>query len=109
VVTAVGLGVASCVIQATMNWAQKSVTPARATIIYTGEPVWAGIIGRVAGDRLPGLALVGAGLIVASVLVSELKPHSNPRPRREQATHAGSEPAAGSPETTPGTPPPLRQ
>ncbi|PYI37530.1 EamA family transporter [Arthrobacter psychrolactophilus] len=70
----VGLGVASCVIQLTMNWAQKSVDPTRATIIYTGEPVWAGVIGRIAGDRLPGLALVGAVLIVVSVLVSELKP-----------------------------------
>ena len=70
----VGLGVASCVIQLTMNWAQKSVDPTRATIIYTGEPVWAGVIGRIAGDRLPGLALVGAVLIVLSVLVSELKP-----------------------------------
>lgn len=73
-VAGVGLGVASCVIQLTMNWAQKSVDPTRATIIYTGEPVWAGIIGRIAGDRLPGLALVGAVLIVLSVLVSELKP-----------------------------------
>ncbi|MDD0857998.1 DMT family transporter [Arthrobacter alpinus] len=45
----VGLGLASCVIQLTMNWAQKSVDPTRATIIYTGEPVWAGVIGRIAG------------------------------------------------------------
>ncbi|MCU6480110.1 DMT family transporter [Arthrobacter sp. A2-55] len=109
VVTAVGLGVASCIIQATMNWAQKSVTPARATIIYTGEPVWAGIIGRIAGDRLPGLALVGAALIVVSVLVSELKPHSNPRPRRDQPMRAENGPAAGSPETKPGNRPQLRQ
>ncbi|WP_315915384.1 DMT family transporter [Arthrobacter sp. lap29] len=69
-----GLGLASCVIQLTMNWAQKSVDPTRATIIYTGEPLWAGVFGRIAGDRLPGLALVGAALIVLSVLVSELKP-----------------------------------
>ncbi|GAA1405796.1 membrane protein [Glutamicibacter uratoxydans] len=71
---AVGLGAASCLIQATMNWAQKSVSPTRATIIYAGEPVWAGIIGRIAGDRLPGIALVGAALIILSTLVSELKP-----------------------------------
>ncbi|MBP2414501.1 drug/metabolite transporter (DMT)-like permease [Arthrobacter stackebrandtii] len=74
----VGLGLASCLIQLTMNWAQKSVDPTRATIIYTGEPVWAGVIGRIAGDRLPPLALLGAGLIVVSVLVSELKPHGRP-------------------------------
>ncbi len=80
-----GLGLASCVIQLTMNWAQKSVDPTRATIIYTGEPVWAGVIGRIAGDRLPGLALVGAALIVLSVLVSELKPHGRP-PRGNPTT-----------------------
>ncbi len=71
---AVGLGLASCLIQLTMNWAQRSVSPTRATIIYTGEPVWGGIVGRIAGDRLPALALVGAVLIVAGVLVSELSP-----------------------------------
>jgi drug/metabolite transporter (DMT)-like permease len=35
--------------------------------------VWAGIVGRIAGERLPAIALVGAGLIVAAVIVSELK------------------------------------
>lgn len=75
---AVGLGVSSCLIQAVMNWAQRSVSPTRATIIYAGEPVWGGIFGRMAGDRLPGLALIGAVLIVVGVLVSELKPRSRP-------------------------------
>lgn len=42
-------------------------------MIYTGEPVWAGIFGRLAGERLPLLALAGAAFIVAGVLVSELK------------------------------------
>jgi drug/metabolite transporter (DMT)-like permease len=59
-----------------MNWAQKSVSPTRATLIYAGEPVWAGIAGRLAGERLPAIALVGAGLIVAAVIVSELKTRS---------------------------------
>ncbi|MFS0853562.1 DMT family transporter [Microbacterium sp. 179-I 3D4 NHS] len=70
---AVGLGVASCLIQLTMNWAQKSVSPTRATIIYAGEPVWAGIVGRIAGERLPVLALVGGALVVLGTLASELK------------------------------------
>jgi drug/metabolite transporter (DMT)-like permease len=35
--------------------------------------VWAGIAGRLAGERLPAIALLGAGLIVAAVIVSELK------------------------------------
>ncbi|WP_454675872.1 DMT family transporter [Achromobacter pestifer] len=70
---AIGLGLASAIIQLTMNWAQKSVSPTRATVIYAGEPVWGGIVGRLAGDRLPALALAGAALIVAGVLASEVK------------------------------------
>ncbi len=73
VVIALGLGIFSAVIQVTMNWAQRSVSPTRATVIYTGEPVWAGIFGRIAGERLPVLALLGGSLIVLGVLVSELK------------------------------------
>ena len=70
---AVGLGAASCLIQLTMNWAQKSVSPTRATIIYTGEPVWAGVVGRIAGERLPLTALIGGGLVVLGILASELR------------------------------------
>ncbi|STT49441.1 Gamma-glutamyl-putrescine synthetase [Klebsiella pneumoniae] len=50
---ALGLGIFSAIIQVTMSWAQRSVSPTRATLIYTGEPVWAGIFGRLAGERLP--------------------------------------------------------
>ncbi len=71
--SALGLGAMSAVIQVAMNWAQKSVSPTRATLIYAGEPVWAGIVGRIAGERLPGIALLGALLIVAGVIVSELR------------------------------------
>ncbi len=71
--SAVGLGAMSAVIQVAMNWAQKSVSPTRATLIYAGEPVWAGIVGRLAGERLPGVALLGGLLIVIAVIVSELK------------------------------------
>ncbi|MFE7198094.1 DMT family transporter [Microbacterium oxydans] len=70
---AVGLGAASCLIQLTMNWAQKSVSPTRATIIYAGEPVWAGVIGRLAGERLPATALIGGALVVLGILASEVK------------------------------------
>ncbi len=73
VIVALGLGIFSAIIQVTMNWAQRSVSPTRATVIYTGEPVWAGIFGRLAGERLPLFALVGAAFIIAGVLVSELK------------------------------------
>lgn len=71
--SALGLGAMSAVIQVAMNWAQKSVSPTRATLIYAGEPVWAGIVGRIAGERLPGVALIGGLMIVIAVVVSELK------------------------------------
>jgi drug/metabolite transporter (DMT)-like permease len=67
-----------------MNWAQKSVSPTRATLIYAGEPVWAGIVGRIAGERLPGVALLGGLLIVIAVIVSELKVR---RPRETVEAH----------------------
>jgi drug/metabolite transporter (DMT)-like permease len=82
---AVGLGAASYVIQLVMNWAQNSVSPTRAAVIYAGEPVWGGVFGRLAGDRLPPLAFFGAALIVAGVIVSELRPRDRPAPVPEPA------------------------
>ncbi|MBO0983786.1 DMT family transporter [Rathayibacter sp. SD072] len=87
-VAALALGASSCLIQLTMNWAQRSVSPSRATIIYAAEPVWAGVVGRLAGERLPGLALVGAALIVAGTVVSELRPRA---PRVSGAERAGGD------------------
>lgn len=72
-VLAAGLGLATAVIQLTMNWAQRSVSPTRATLIYASEPVWGGFFGRLTGDRLPLPALIGAACIVTGVLVSEWK------------------------------------
>ncbi|SET07985.1 DMT family transporter [Thorsellia anophelis] len=70
--SAIGLGVMSALIQFVMNWAQKSVSPTRATLIYAGEPVWAGIVGRIAGEKLSYLGLFGGALILFAVLISEL-------------------------------------
>jgi len=69
-----GLGCASALIQMAMNWAQKTVDASRAAIIYAGEPIWAGLFGRLAGERLPGLALAGGALIVLAIIVSEWRP-----------------------------------
>lgn len=69
----IALGLASALIQFVMNWAQSMVDPTRAAIIYAGEPVWAGIFGRIAGERLPFIALVGGVLVVLGILISELK------------------------------------
>ncbi|MCX2686754.1 DMT family transporter [Pseudomonas sp. DCB_AW] len=90
VMSAVGLGAMSAVIQLAMNWAQKSVSPTRATLIYAGEPVWAGIVGRIAGERLPGVALIGGLLIVIAVVVSELKVR---RPRESATTREAQDEA----------------
>lgn len=114
-IPAIALGAMSMVIQLAMNWAQRHVTATRATIIYAGEPVWAGLFGFLAGDRLPALALVGAALIVAGVLVSELRlsrgqgddepaPEPDPGPDPKPGTR---EPGAPEPGTRkPSTPPP---
>lgn len=97
VVSALALGAASCIIQLTMNWAQRSVSPTRATIIYAGEPVWAGIIGRIAGDRLPAIAILGAAFIVAGAVVSELNPRKS-----DELADDGADPDGGSEVSAPG-------
>ena len=45
--SACGLGAMTALIQFVMNWAQRTVSPTRATLIYAGEPVWAGVFGRM--------------------------------------------------------------
>jgi len=80
---ALALGAASALIQSAMNWAQKTVSPTRATVIYAGEPVWAGLIGRLAGERLPLLALLGAALIVVGILIGKPAAESPPAKKRK--------------------------
>lgn len=70
---AVVLALMSVVIQSIMNWAQKSVSPTRATLIYASEPVWAAIIGRFAGEYLPISTLFGGALILTGIVVSQLQ------------------------------------
>jgi len=72
-IAGLGLGVMSGAIQLTMNWAQKSISPTRATIIYACEPVWAGIVGHFAGDQLPPYAVLGVMCILAGILVAEAR------------------------------------
>ena len=70
----IGLGIASACIQLVMNWAQEMVDPSQAAIIYAGEPIWASLFGRLAGERLPALALLGGLMVVLGVIASEWKP-----------------------------------
>jgi drug/metabolite transporter (DMT)-like permease len=71
---AIGLGVASTFIQVAMNWAQRTVSPTRATLIYASEPVFTAALGRLAGERLMASSWAGAALILAGVVLGELKP-----------------------------------
>ena len=74
ILSVLALGCASALIQYVMNWAQKRISATKATLIYAGEPVWAGVIGRIAGERLPALAIVGALLIICAGILSEWRP-----------------------------------
>lgn len=84
---ATGLGLASAFIQLVMNWAQRYVDPTQAAIIYAGEPVWAGIIGRIAGERLAVSALIGGALVVFAVIISQLKPQLFKSKRSKTPNH----------------------
>lgn len=67
---------AACVafIQFVIGWAMKRVDALRATLIYSLEPVFAGIFGWLAGERLGLTGLTGGALIVLAVLVSAYRP-----------------------------------
>jgi len=68
-----GLAALTAVIQYAMNWAQQTISATRATLIYSLEPVWAGVVGRLAGERLGPLGLLGGALIVLSIVVGEIR------------------------------------
>jgi drug/metabolite transporter (DMT)-like permease len=65
-------GLATAVIQVAMNWAQRTVSPTRAAVIYASEPAWAALVGHLAGERLTTSSMSGGALIVAAVLISEI-------------------------------------
>ena len=60
-------------------WAQQHTTATRTALIYTLEPVWAWITSwKLTGERLSGTALTGGLLILAGVLLVELKRETTP-------------------------------
>ena len=91
----VALGITSVVASAgaflIQTRAQRELSPTRTAVIITMEPVFAGLFGfLVAGERLSGRGWLGAGLILAGMLIAEL---------------GGREPAApGHPATEGGRP-----
>ena len=78
VVTAV---LATCVAFTAQNWAQQYTPASHAAIIFTLEPLFAALTSwLVLAERLGGRVLVGAGLILAGMIVSERWGGSVPSP-----------------------------
>jgi drug/metabolite transporter (DMT)-like permease len=77
-------------VMAAMSWAQQTVSATRATVIYSMEPVWGGVIGALAGEAMTRGTLAGFALIIAGVLVSSVRPGS----RRRRAWTTGSDAAS---------------
>ncbi len=55
-------------------WAQKRTTPSHTAILFSLEPVFAGLTSFLFfGERLSSRALIGAGLILAGIVLAEMK------------------------------------
>jgi drug/metabolite transporter (DMT)-like permease len=53
-------------------YGQRSVPPARASLLLLLEPVFAAVLAAATGDPLGATQLLGAGVILTAILVSEL-------------------------------------
>lgn len=54
-----------------MNWAQRSVSPSKATLLYALEPVWAAGFGLAAGETMSVSVAVGGLLVVMGAVIGE--------------------------------------
>jgi drug/metabolite transporter (DMT)-like permease len=64
---------ASVVALTLMNWFQRHLTPLRAVLIYSLEPVFAALIGWMAfGTGMGSREIAGGVLILSGILVSDL-------------------------------------
>lgn len=74
------LGVAFLALIATVygflaqTWAQAHMSATRAAVILTAEPMFAGLTGAIAGDRLLPRQIFGAVLVLAAMYLVELTP-----------------------------------
>ncbi len=67
-------GLATAAAFSIQTWAQRITSPTHAAILFTLEPVFAALTSLlVLNERLGGRELLGAGLILAGVLVAELR------------------------------------
>jgi drug/metabolite transporter (DMT)-like permease len=87
IVTGIGATAVAFLLQ---TWAQRVVGPTRTAIVLLLEPVFAAALGAVLGERLGLSGVVGAALILVSVVVVEVLPQLVPPRRAELA--AGVEP-----------------
>ena len=57
------------------TWAQAHLSPTRAAIIMTMEPVWAGLFAVLLGGEVLGArVLVGGAMVLAAMYLVELAP-----------------------------------
>ena len=83
-------------------WAQRVIDPERAGVINLLEPVVAGVIGYFAGERLGFSGYLGAGLILASIVVVERGTHRTSSAARGFARSSPSPRGALTPATDAG-------
>jgi drug/metabolite transporter (DMT)-like permease len=55
-------------------WGQRQVGPTRTSLLLMIEPVSAAVIGAIIGEHLGWAGVAGAGLILAGIVVAELRP-----------------------------------
>jgi drug/metabolite transporter (DMT)-like permease len=68
---------ATAIAFAVQTWAQRYTTPTHAAIVFSLEPVFAWLVSfAVAGEVLTTRATIGAALILAGILLVEMKPGS---------------------------------
>ena len=61
------------------TWAQRHLGPTRTALLLMLEPVFAGMVGVVAGDQLGFRGAIGAGAILLGIALAEHRPsHSGP-------------------------------
>ncbi len=53
---------------------QKHLSAVRVAVILAMEPVFAAVVGRIAGDRLGPIQIVGGAIMLAAMLLVEFGP-----------------------------------
>lgn len=76
--------VATVFTTAAQTWGQRMVSPERAALIFTLEPVFAaGFAMTLLGERLPPAGLLGSVLIMVGIIGAELAPRKGKQPAVE--------------------------